>query len=811
MENLNDLFVSYPLILQKYQAGQVLTKEEIISLFSKVKMREVTAFYLDLQARLQTYAKAYYDEGNSNLADWDYDFAYRILETLSETFSTLKLYSTLTENVGAVEPAINSQPEQLSFFTDTPSAEPTPKQIKSNKVKSNKTEANKASKSSLFPKEAHAVKLESLQDLFSQVELFSALDNMRADLVSKGISADEVNNLGFSVEEKIDGLSLAALYEHGKLTRALTRGNGLVGDNVTANALMIRNLPAKIDCPLDLLEIRGEVYMPKAAFQKLNEDLYTDLIDKGVDPELASSKLFANARNACVGSLKQKDAKVTYARNLQIFVFNWQRASEIVTNSHVDTLHKMQNYGLPVIASKQLYKTNADIYAACQAILARRESLSYGIDGAVIKLDNLAYRKLLGSTAKTPRWSYAYKFPPEQVKTKLLDIKVQVGRSGKLTPLAIVEAAEVQGSTIRKASLHNFDYLSKLDLRIGDTVCLHKAGDIIPEITAYVKELRPEDAKVYQAPSLCPVCQSKLFTKGQDVFCPNFNCPQQILLRFAYFTSKEAMNIANLGEKTLAQFIDAGFLHTLPDLYRLHDHYAEIAKLKGFATVNSLNEQGEVELRVPKFDEIWRSIEHSKQNTASQLLTALGLPELGVTMARKLSKHFKNPMAFFNSSEEELLALPDVGPTIAQIWSEIFMSANFRDLISEFKDLGLKMLDENFVSQAAKSNKLDSTDSNFNLLLEQGYIDAKGNFNKEIQKAKFWLDKKFVCTGTFQKIKRSDLVRLLTSLGAQVQATVNKQTNYLIVGEKAGSKLQKAEKLGISCLSEADFWQIFAK
>lgn len=797
MENLNDLFTAYPLIMTAYQAKDVLAKSEIVDLFNTQSSEQIVNFYRQLQERLQIYAEAYYEQGNSDLPDWDYDFAYRILECLAEEYSAVRPYRTLTLAVGASVKQ-NSNLEQLSFFAQ----EPTVKPASTTKVTKPKT--------TTFAKEEHTVKLESLQDLFSQEELFAALDNMRSDLLSKGVADEEVNKLGFSVEEKIDGLSLAVLYEQGKLTRALTRGNGLVGDNVTANALMIKNLPKQIKCPLALLEVRGEVYMPKSAFKELNEKLYASLLAKGVDPETASTKLFANARNACVGSLKQKSAKVTAERDLEIFVFNWQRSSEMVTNSHLESLQKLANYGLPVVASKQLYHTNQEIYAACQAILARRENLSYGIDGAVIKLDNLKYRELLGSTAKTPRWAYAFKFPPEQVKTKLLDIKVQVGRSGKLTPLAIVEAANVQGSTIRKASLHNFDYLNKLDLRIGDTVYLHKAGDIIPEITGFDPNLRPTYAVPYQAPKLCPVCQANLLIKGQDAFCTNNECPQQVLLRFAYFTSKEAMNIANLGEKTLEQFIAAGFLKELPDLYRLSDHYQEIAQMKGFASTSSLNENGKIILKVPKFDEIWQSIQASKHNSPTRFLTALGLPELGVTMARKLSKHFSNLQVLFSATEAELLTLPDVGPTLAKTWSDFFKSTEFKALLAEFNNLGLDMLDAAWGEMTTKLTKINQDDIFYSYLLEHEYISQDGSFTERMH-GNVFAKQKVVCTGTFATYKRNELMQLLTYLGAELQTSVNKQTNYLIVGEKAGSKLQKAEKLGIARLTEAEFWQILAK
>lgn len=810
MENLNDVFAAYPPILSSYKAQQVLAKPEIVAVFKQQNSFTLVDFYCNLQARLQAYAEAYYVQGDSKLADWDYDFAYRILECLTEEFSELRPYSKLTETVGAVSKQVkpSTQAQQLSFFNDVGESSPETKIVSSTQFK--KEDKQQTKKTTTFNKEAHVVKLESLQDLFSKDELFQALDSMRNDLVSKGISASEVNKLGFSVEEKIDGLSLAVLYENGKLTKAVTRGNGLVGDNVTANALMLRNLPTNINCPLDLLEVRGEVYMPKAAFKQLNENLYADLLAKGLDKEVAASKLFANARNACVGSLKQKSARVTKERDLEIFIFNWQRASKRVTDSHMDSLHKLNEYGLPVVNSQKLYNTNEEIYAACQAILARREALSYGIDGAVIKLDNLKYRELLGSTAKTPRWAYAFKFPPEQVETKLLDIKVQVGRSGKLTPLAIVEAAVVQGSTIRKASLHNFDYLSKLDLRVGDTVYLHKAGDIIPEITGFVEKLRPKTAQAYIAPEICPICETELISKGQDLFCLNKDCPQQVLLRFAYFTSKEAMNIANLGEKTLEQFINEGFLKDLPDIYRLNEHYKEIATMKGFASVNRLNASGELELSVPKFDDIWQSILDSKHNSATRFLTALGLPELGVTMSRKLSKHFSNLANFFASSEEELLTLPDVGPTLAKSWSEIFASSDFKALVREFAKLGLEMLDKPWGEKIAKFTKLSQADIFYTFLLENDYIDENGNFTDQA-KSNIFVDKKVVCTGTFSKYKRSELTKLLAYLGADVQSGINKQTNYLIVGEKAGSKLQKAEKLGIDCINEADFWQILAK
>lgn len=781
--NLNSYFAAYPLIANLYRQKQVPSSDLIQTVFSD--KAATTYFYRDLAAVMQKYAVAYYEEGNSSLPDWDYDFAYRLLETLSEIYPELKQYSKLTETVGSGD--------QLSFFTQTDKS----KQPNHTKVKK-----------SNFTKEAHQVKMESLKDLFSKEELFAALDNMRNELVNLGVKKEEAAELKFTVEEKIDGLSLAVLYEHGQLTRALTRGNGLIGDNVTANALMIKNLPAVVPSDWPILEFRGEVYMPKKSFQELNNSLYEKVLKNGGDSETAESKLFANARNACVGSLKQKDPQVTRQRNLAIFAFNLQRPVPASIDSHQESLSYLQSLGLPVVYESRLYSRNEDIYAACSAIMQKRDSLPYGIDGAVIKLDKLSYRLLLGSTSKTPRWAFAYKFPPEQVKTKLLDIAVQVGRSGKLTPLAILAPVYIQGSTVRKASLHNFSYPQKLDLRIGDEVFVHKAGDIIPEITGPDLSSRPPEARAYVRPDRCPVCQSELLVADQDSYCLNVSCPKQILLRFAYFTGKEAMNITNLGEKTLEQFISAGFLHTLPDIYRLQRYYAEVADIRGFAVNTVYNDKGEKTLIIPKFDEILQAISRSKSNSPTKFLIALGLPELGVTMSTKLQHYFPNLQALFNASSADLLAVPDIGEKIAGNLLTIFQSDNFHKLLQDFATLEWDILTRPWSDQ--QSNSVSPADFWYPWLKDRDYLDQNDRLQIKPEE-NFWNGKKIVFTGTFRHNKRSELALLLQYFGAVIQNSLTKQTNYLIIGEEAGSKQQKAAKMQIPCLTEAEFWQKFRK
>lgn len=864
VSKLKSLLAKYEFVNRRLKLRSVFTRAEIEQLFPE--QSSALTFVAELTPLLSTFAQDYYVSGHSDLDDADYDFLYRILELTAEVYPALESEIALLGTVGAPlratslvadETVVVPEPgsgnlQQLKVGTVS-AADLTNKQIaidfplqtSDNVGRKSKPDAPKGE---VFAKVEHLVKMESLKDIFSESELYQALDTMLRDLQNAGLSTEELQKAEFTVEEKIDGLSLSVTYIDGKLALAATRGNGMVGDDVTANALMIKNLPTHIDTEFAELELRGEVYMPTDSFVALNKSIEeliranTALAPEELEKQL-KLRLFANARNACVGSLRQKDSNVTKQRNLHILFFNIQRIKrkeaetpasskragiaalqdndtgadvDKIFDMHNESLNFLAQYNLPLIPERRTYNTKEAVYRACMAIMEQRATLPYGIDGAVIKLNNLAWRKLLGSTAKTPKWAVAYKFPPEEVQTRLLAIKVQIGRSGKATPLAVLEPVAVAGTTVSRAVLHNADFVNKLDLRIGDTVYVHKAGDIIPEITGVNRNLRASDSKPYSFPEFCPACGSEFLHEGQDYFCSGRECPEKRLQIFSYFVSKGAMDIASLGEKTLKQFIEAGIIKELPDLYLLSEHRAEILALPGFAEQKVINEDGSITYRANKLDKILQNIEFSRSTKPQNFLVALGLPDLGVTSAHKLAEHFTDLDSLFKAKYEDLLDCPDIGTVIAANLSEIFASAEFAGLIEAFKSAGLDLLSVPFKTKSVMTAvtdgiKLMSKDDYwYNFLLHAAYIDTEALTTKKWA-ATSWHGKGVVVTGTFSEHKRREIGRLLEYLGAHLQPQISKKTDYLLVGENAGSKLEKARKSGVEILSESEFFGLLVE
>lgn len=582
----------------------------------------------------------------------------------------------------------------------------------------------------------------SLQDVFSSEEVLSFVDNLRQKLGPQS----------FTVEEKIDGLSLALRYEWGKLVLAHTRGDGHhFGENVTDQAKRLRGLPLTIDPTIPLLQVRAEVYMPYDDFNKLNQE-----------QEAKGEKTFANPRNSAAGTLRQLNPDLVASRGLTYFVFDILALEGRTFESDSESLAWLSSLGFAVIPEIKICKTDEEILAAIQAIAEERETLPYGIDGAVVKLDRLALRQDLGATAKVPRWAVAYKYPAEIKETVLDRIDLQVGRTGRVTPVAILKPVQIAGSTVGRASLHNPSIVRALDLRPGDTVRLSKSGDVIPHIISVNYALRPQPAPdAWQEPTRCPVCASPLYreAEGIDLYCESPQCPAQALGHLIYFASKPAMDIRGLGEVTVASLYDSGLLRGLPDIYRLKDHQ-EALIADGFIG------------RERRVGQLLEAIEKSKSNDLWRLVTGLGIRHVGPQAARQLCQAYPDLEALSQASLLELQAVPDIGPETAHSLINFFSQAESQELLAQLKALGL-----NFQAQAQEADK------------QAGPLAGKS----------------VVITGSLDTLSRGEATALLEAAGALVRLSVSAKTDFVIVGENAGSKLAKAQELGIPLISAQDF------
>ncbi len=589
---------------------------------------------------------------------------------------------------------------------------------------------------SAFQKVRHAVPLESLQDVFS----FEEFEEF--DVRVRESEPDAV----YSVEPKVDGLSVALEYIDGEFVRGATRGDGLVGEDVTENLKTVRSIPMRLENAPARLIVRGEVFMPRASFARLNEQR-----------EEAGESLFANPRNAAAGSLRQLDPKVAAKRGLDILVFNLQLAEGVTFATHSETLDYLRSLRFKVIPYT-LCKTAKEAEAQITAINEGRYGLSYDIDGAVMKLNSLAGRARLGSTAKFPRWAAAFKYPPEIKSTVLEDIVVQVGRTGVLTPRAVVAPVYLAGTTVTSATLHNQDFITEKDVRIGDTVKIRKAGEIIPEILEVELDKRPAGAKPYHLPSACPVCGAPVERDedGAAMRCTGAECPAQLSRNLAHFVSREAMNIDGLGSAIIDQLIEHKMIANPADLYQLD--YEKFAELPGQGQKSAEN------LRA--------AIERSKQNDLSRLLAALGIRQVGVKAAKTLASHFGSLDALMSASVEELSEVPDVGGITAESIHSWFSSTQSRDLIERLRAAGVNFQSLNVV-----------TDTRFE-------------------------GKTFVLTGALSLFTRDEATEKIESYGGKVSGSVSKKTTCVVAGENAGSKLKKANELGIKVLSEEEFLEL---
>ncbi|MBQ2830355.1 MAG: NAD-dependent DNA ligase LigA [Oscillospiraceae bacterium] len=586
---------------------------------------------------------------------------------------------------------------------------------------------------STFGEVRHSVPLESLQDVFSPDEV--------ADFISH--IEDTQGETLYSIEPKVDGLSVSLEYENGVFVRGATRGDGQTGEDVTENLRAIRTIPTALPEKLPRLIVRGEVYMPKPVFRSLN-----------AEREANDEQLFANPRNAAAGALRQKDPRVTAQRRLDICVFNLQLAEGRGFASHSETIDYLAAQGFPTSP----YKTFTDFDSICSEITRldeEREALPFDMDGAVIKVNDLQTRFELGSTAKNPRWAIAYKYPPEQKPSQVLDIVVQVGRTGVLTPKAVLAPVRLAGTTVTNATLHNQDFITERDIRVGDTVIVQKAGEIIPEIVRVVMEERPEDTTPYMLPERCPVCGASVVrdTDGAAVRCTGAACPAQLLRSLTHFASRDAMDIEGLGPAVMQQLVDAELVRTPADLYTL--------KAEDIARLDRMGEKSA--------ENTVRAIEKSKENDLSRLLYALGIRQVGVKAAKVLAQHFRSFDALAAATVEELTQIDDVGAVTAKYIVDYVTSEQGKNLIARLKDSGVNM-----------ESRTARTDDRFAGMT-------------------------FVLTGTLSRFTREEATELIESRGGKASSSVSKKTTYVVAGEAAGSKRKRAEELNIPVLTEDEF------
>lgn len=649
-----------------------------------------------LRDKLDAWANAYYSNDAPEVEDNVYDQNYQRLVELEQQFPQLVTQDSITQRVGG---QIGSE----------------------------------------FTKVTHKIPMLSMGDVFSKQELREFDER-----VQKQVG----HEVAYNVELKIDGLSINLEYQDGKLMRASTRGNGQVGEDVTANARFISDIPQTLPEKLTT-EVRGECYMGKEAFAKLNQERD----EKG-------ETTFANPRNAAAGSLRQLDANITKHRNLSTYIYTWINPPEEITSQH-QAIEKMTDLGFHTdLTGRRLSKMD-EIFDFIDEYTAKRDSLAYGIDGIVLKVDDLGLQSELGNTVKIPRWEIAYKFPPEEQETVVHEIKWTVGRTGVVTPTAIMDPVQLAGTTVSHAVLHNADLLKQKDVRIGDTVMLHKAGDIIPEISEVVLAKRPKDSEPYPIPTECPSCGEKLIHLKDEVAlrCVNPSCPAQMEEEITHFASRPAMNIDGLGPKIVRQLISNDLVHNVADLYHLQA--SDLAKLDHFKD-KSINN-------------LLTAINNSKRNSVELLLTGLGIDHVGAKAARLISQKFKNMAKIMEADVQEVAAIDTIGMTIAESLTTYFAQDEVVELVKELQASGVNM------------DYLGET--------EEQIEDIPDNYFK---------GKTVVLTGTLSHFTRSEFTKKLQALGAKVTGSVSKKTDYVIYGKDAGSKYTKAQKLGVALLTEEE-------
>ncbi len=589
-----------------------------------------------------------------------------------------------------------------------------------------------------FEKVVHTVKMESLQDAFDRSEVVDF--NRRV--------TDAVENVNYVVEPKIDGLSVSLEYVNGVFSRGSTRGDGNVGEDITANLRTVKSIPLRLKTELPFIEVRGEVYMPRDVFYKISEE-----------QNLSGEKVFKNPRNAAAGSLRQKDPKVTAKRNLDIFVFNIQQIEGKELGSHYESLKYLKELGFKTVPFFNKFNNIDDVFKEIDRIGSIRYTLPFDIDGAVIKVDDFSQRERLGSTAKVPRWALAWKYPPEEKETSLLDIEINVGRTGVLTPTGIFSPVILAGTTVSRATLNNEDFIKEKDIRIGDKVIIRKAGDIIPEVVSVVSHA--DGSVPFDFPKTCPSCGAPVFREQGEAAtrCDNPDCPAQLLRILVHFCSRDAMDIEGMGESAVISLVNAGLISAIPDIFRLD--YNAVAALEGFGKKSAEN--------------LKKSIQKAMDNDLSKLIYAFGIHHIGAKNAKLLADRFKTIDALSSASKEELTAIDGIGEVMADSVIDYFSLTATMSMILQLKTLGVN----------TQSNG-SATDSRFEGLT-------------------------FVVTGSLSNYNRKEIESLIESYGGKTASSVSKKTDYVLAGEAAGSKLRKANELGISVISEEDFEKMIAE
>ena len=588
-----------------------------------------------------------------------------------------------------------------------------------------------------FEKVTHKIPMMSLSDVFSESELIAFDERIKKE----GIMPEYVCEL------KIDGLSVSLLYEKGKLVRAATRGDGTIGEDITHNAKTIKAIPLKLKEEVDI-EVRGEIFMNKKTLEKLNEER-----KKKGEP------LLQNCRNAAAGSIRQLDSKIAAQRKLDNFIYHLPNPLDYDIHKHSDALDYMKKLGFKTNPNNRVVKSMNEVLEFIEEKGKERASLPYDIDGIVIKVNNIDDQVKLGSTAKYPKWATAYKFPAEEVLTKLTDIIFTVGRTGQITPNAVLEPVIVAGSTISRATLHNEDYVKEKDLKIGDIVSIRKAGDVIPEVVEVKKERRTGNEKDFVMIDTCPMCNTKLIKKeGQvDYYCPNTKCPARSVESLVHFVSRDAMNIEGLGDRIMEDFYNFHFIATIPDIYGLKNHEKDLTRLEGYGDKSVTN--------------LLNAIENSKKNSLEKLIFGLGIPHVGAKTAKILAQKYKTLQNLMTKTKDELTQVPDIGEIIAQSVVDYFADTNHKAVVDELIDLGL------------------------NTTYLGGEITENENF----------AGKSFVLTGSLTIFTREEAKEKIESLGGKTVDSVSKKTSVVIVGEKPGSKYEKALSLGIPIWTEEEF------
>lgn len=641
-----------------------------------------------LRKTLRYHSDRYYNDDAPEIEDYEYDMMMRQLKQLEEEYPEYDAPDSPTKRVGGR--ADNS-----------------------------------------FESVEHTVRMESLQDAFSKEEIFD-FDNR---VKNSGVNAQYV------VEPKIDGLSVSLEYVNGIFSRGSTRGDGNIGEDVSANLKVIHNIPLKLNHALPYIEVRGEVYMPKKSFEKV------------VDRQLINGeKPFKNPRNAAAGSLRQKDSAVAATRGLDIFVFNIQQIEGKELNSHKESLDYLKELGFNTIPFYERVDDIQTAFSKVSQIGEKRGELEYDIDGAVIKVDDFSQRELLGSTAKYPKWAVAFKYPPEEKQTEILDIEITVGRTGKLTPTAILQSVHLAGTTVSRATLHNQDFINEKGINVGDIVTVRKAGDIIPEVLC-LNEKRSNGNFVF--PTECPSCHQKVVREeGEaDIRCINPECSAQLLRNLIHYCSRDAMDIEGLGPSIIETFVNEGMINNVSDIYHLDKD--KIASLDGFKETSANN--------------IIASVEKSKNNDLGKLIFALGIRHIGAKAGKILADEFKNMDNIINASKEAISDINGFGDVMAQAVYDFFSTDGARELIDELKSVGVNMLSKTEI----KDNRFEG--------------------------------KTFVLTGTLPTYKRSEAAKIIESYGGKTSSSVSKKTSYVLSGEASGSKLDKANQLGIPVIDENEF------